>query len=59
MLLRKGKLTEQMGKLILSCRHSGFNGHRGPPIHAGEEEAMENLARYVVVRASFSQERMT
>jgi hypothetical protein len=45
-------------KLILSWRHSGFNVHCGPRIQSGDEEAMENLARYVV-RASFSQERMT
>jgi hypothetical protein len=58
MLLRKGKIMEEVPKLILSWRHSGFNVHCGPRIHPGDEEAMENLARYVV-RASFSQERMT
>ena len=46
-----------MVKLILSWRHSGFNVHCGPRIQPGDEEAMENVARYVV-RASFSQERM-
>jgi len=45
-------------KLILSWRHSGFNVHFGPRIQPDDKEAMENLARYVV-RASFSQERMT
>ena len=30
----------------------------GPRIQPGEEEAIENLARYII-RASFSQERMT
>ncbi len=58
MLLRKGKITEEVVKLIMSWRHSGFNVHCGPRIQPGDEEAMENLARYVV-RASFSQERMT
>ena len=58
MLLRKGKITEEVGKLIMSWRHSGFNVHCGPRIQPCDEEAMENLARYVV-RASFSQERMT
>jgi hypothetical protein len=42
----------------MSGRHSGFNVHCGPRIQPGDEEAMENLARYVV-RASFSRERMT
>jgi len=67
MLLRKGKITEEVVKLIMSWRHSlsactaqagGFNVHCGPRIQPDDEEAMENLARYVV-RASFSQERMT
>ena len=38
--------------------HSGFNVYCGPRIQPGEEEAIENLARYII-RASFSQERMT
>lgn len=38
--------------------HSGFNVFCGPRIQPGDEEAMENLARYII-RASFSQERMT
>lgn len=45
-------------RLILSWRHSGFNVSCGPRIQPDDEEAMENLARYVV-RASFSPERMT
>lgn len=45
-------------KRILSWRHSGFNVHCGPKIQSEDEEAMENLARYII-RASFSQERMT
>ncbi|MBU2499065.1 MAG: transposase [Proteobacteria bacterium] len=58
MLLRKGKITEKVVKLIMSWQHSGFNIHCGPRIQPGDEEAMENLARYIV-RASFSHERMT
>jgi hypothetical protein len=57
MLLRKGKITEEVAKLILSWRHSGFNVHFGPRIRPCDEEAMENIARYII-RASFSQERM-
>jgi len=42
----------------MGWRHSGFNVYCGPRIQPGEEEAIENLARYII-RASFSQERMT
>jgi hypothetical protein len=58
MLLRKGKITQEVVKLILSWRHTGFNVHCGPRIQPRDEVAMENLARYVI-RASISQERMT
>jgi hypothetical protein len=58
MLLRKGKVTEEMVMLILSWRHSGFNLYCGPRIQPRDDEAMENLARYII-RACFSQERMT
>jgi hypothetical protein len=58
MLRRKGKITEEVVDLILSWRHSGFNVHCGPRIQPGDQDALENIARYVV-RASFSQERMT
>jgi len=57
-LLIKGKITENLVNMLLAWRHSGFNVFCGPRIHPIEEEAMENLARYII-RASFSQERMT
>jgi Putative transposase len=44
--------------MLLSWRHSGFNVSCGPRISPNDEKAMDNLARYIV-RASFSQERMT
>ena len=40
-----------------SWRHSDLNVFCGPRIQPGNDQAMENLARYIV-RASFSQERM-
>ena len=43
--------------LLRSWRHSGFQVFVGPKI-LPREEGMENLARYII-RASFSQERMT
>jgi DNA polymerase IIIc chi subunit len=44
--------------MLLSWRHSGFNVFCGKRIYLVDEAAMENLARYII-RASFSQERMT
>jgi hypothetical protein len=44
--------------MAMNWRHSGFNVFCGPRIRPNEEKAMESLARYIV-RASFSQERMT
>ena len=43
----KGKITQEVVKLIMSWRHPGFNAHCGPRIQPGDDEAMENLARYV------------
>ncbi len=58
MLLSKGKIIEDMVDMLMKWRHSGFNVFCGPKIQPGGENAIENLARYIV-RASFSQERMT
>ena len=58
MMLSKGKITEELVDRLMTWRHSGFNVFSGPRIQPGEEEAIENLARYII-RASFSQERMT
>jgi hypothetical protein len=57
-LLSKGKFTEEMVEMLMKWRHSGFNVFCGPRIQPGNDQAMENLARYII-RASFSQERMT
>jgi hypothetical protein len=54
----KGKITPDHINLLNSWKHSGFQVYRGPRIHPRKKEAMENLARYII-RASFSQERMT
>ena len=56
--MRKGKIPEEVVKLILSWRHSGFKVRCDPRIQPGDEKMMENLARYVV-RESFSRERVT
>ena len=58
MLLAKEKIMEDLIDMLMKWRHSGFNVFCGPRIQPGDEDAMENLARYII-RASFSQERMT
>ncbi len=57
MLLKKGKITEEMVRMLSTWQHSGFNVFCGNRILPKDETAMENLARYII-RASFSQERM-
>jgi hypothetical protein len=52
MLLSRNKITEDLIGMMMGWRHSGFNVYCGPRIQPGEEEAMENLARYII-RASF------
>ncbi len=47
-----------MIKLLDKWRHTGFNVYCGPRILPRNEKSMENLACYII-RASFSQERMT
>ena len=58
MLLSRKKITENRIEMLLGWRHSRFNVFCGPRIRPNDEKAMDNLARYIV-RASFSQERMT
>ena len=58
MLLSKGKITQHLVAMLRSWRHLGFQVYVGPRIQPGEEEATENLARYII-RAFFSPERMT
>ena len=58
MLLSRKKITEDLIDMVMKWRHSGFNVFCGDRIQPGDEKAMENLARYII-RASFSQERMT
>ena len=45
-------------RLRLGEHHSGFNVYCGPAIWPHDENALENLAHYII-RAAFSQERMT
>jgi hypothetical protein len=57
MLLSKGKITQEMIKLLDKWRHTGFNVYCGSRILPWQKKSMENLAQYII-RASFSQERM-
>jgi hypothetical protein len=58
LLISKGKITEDIVKLLKSWRHSGFHVFCGNRIQPGDKDDMESLARYII-RACFSQERMT
>jgi hypothetical protein len=53
MLFSKGKITEELIDMLMKWRHSGFNVHCGRRIQPGDEQAMENLSRYII-RASLS-----
>jgi hypothetical protein len=57
MLKAEGKITDALIENMMSWRHSGFNIYCGNAIWPHNEEALENLAHYII-RASFSQERM-
>ena len=57
MLLNKGKITQEMVRMLSGWQHTGFNVFCGNRISPTDETAMENLAHYII-RASFSQERM-
>jgi len=58
MLKSEGKITNVIIENMMNWRHSGFNVYYGKAIWPHNEEGLENLARYII-RASFSQERMT
>ena len=58
MLKTEGKITDVVIENMMNWRHSGFNVYCGKAIWPRKQQALENLARYII-RASFSQERMT
>ncbi len=58
MLKAEGKINDLVIENMMNWRHSGFNVYCGHAIWPHDEEGLENLARYII-RASFSQERMT
>lgn len=58
MLKAEGKITDVIIENMMNWRHSGFNVYCDNAIWPHNEEGLENLARYII-RASFSQERMT
>ncbi len=57
MLKKEGKINDAIIENMLSRRHTGFHVHIGARIRPEDENALGNLAKYIV-RASFSQERM-
>jgi hypothetical protein len=58
MLKAEGEIGDAFIEKLMNWRHSGFNVYCGNAIWPHNEEGLENLARYII-RASFSQERMT
>ena len=58
MLKSEGKINDLVIENMMNWHHSGFNVYCGKAIWPHNEEGLENLARYII-RASFSQERMT
>ncbi len=58
MLKSEGKINDVIIENMMNWHHSGFNVYCGNAIWPHNEEGLENLARYII-RASFSQERMT
>jgi len=57
MLIREGKISEDLARRICEWPHSGFNIHNEVQIDANDEKGKENLAQYIV-KAPISQERM-
>ena len=53
MLKKEGKISDFVIENMMSWPHSGFNIFCGNTIYPGNDEGIENLARYIV-RASFS-----
>jgi hypothetical protein len=58
LLKAEGKINDAVIKNMMYWRHSGFNVYCGSAIWPHNQQGLENLARYII-RASFSQERMT
>ncbi len=57
MLKKEGKINDAVIENMLSWHHSGFHVHVGNTIWPGDQDSLENLAKYII-RACFSQERM-
>lgn len=53
MLLKRGKISKDLISMLLSWRHSGFNVYCGKRIYSGDEAAMENLARYIILTFNY------
>ena len=58
MLKAESKINDVITENMMNWHHSGFNVYCGKAIWPHNEDGLEKLARYII-RASFSQERMT
>jgi len=57
LLKKEGLITDFIINNMMQWHHSGFSVYCGKTLWPGNEEGLENLARYII-RASFSSERM-
>ena len=57
MLVAEGKLAKELGKKLLSWRHSGFSVDHGQPVKREDKAGLERLAQYIL-RHPFSEEKM-
>jgi hypothetical protein len=48
MLLARGKINEDLIRMMGGWWHSGFNVYAGPRIHPRENRSLENLAAYLI-----------
>jgi hypothetical protein len=58
LLEKEGMINEFVIDNMMHWRHTGFNVYCGKTLWPGNENGLQNLARYII-RASFSSERMT
>ena len=58
LLVAERAIGERLSASMLAWRHSGFSGHNGVRVRAGDAEGRKQLAQYML-RAPFSLEKMT
>jgi hypothetical protein len=57
MLVTEGKLAQELGKQLLSWKHSGFSVDHGQPIKRDDQAGLERVAQYIL-RNPFSEAKI-